>query len=146
MLSEFNLPRLILLAVLGLAVAGTVMWDQVTLPAAGKPPVLREAPWQLPDIPGNDPKNALAVIAEHTLWGSVAATAPPPLADPAWRFVGVMRNGNERHLMISIENKPLATLKEGDELPGGSKILTIADDHLCLLVNGHKRKIGIYRQ
>ena len=100
--------------------------------------------WILPAARSNDTTKPLAAIVAANLWGAaVPATGGTALIDPEWRFLGVTVNGRERFVLIKIEGQSVQTLKEGDQLPGGAKIITIEVDHLCLVINGKKRKLDI---
>jgi hypothetical protein len=109
----------------------------------------REESWILPVASrANAEKSAeksVASIAAANLWGATAKMAAEvPLIDPEWRFSGVTARGKEKLVMITIEGQPLQTLKEGDQLPGGAKILQINNDHLCLLIKGKRRKLDLF--
>lgn len=139
---------------LAVGVAAGLIWQQVPEPEAPQPARAAAEEWDLPAGTGKnieaDLKKSADAVLSRNLWGVVAAAADPSaltdLTDPPWRFVGVLRNGAERYVLIKIGNKPVANLKVGDALPGGSKILDIGEDRLCVLVNGKKRALEIYRQ
>jgi hypothetical protein len=108
---------------------------------------LAEEPWKIPVQPEFDAKRSLETLNNASLWGKQADSAlDAPLNDPEWRFLGAMARGQERHVIIKIENQPEQRLVSGDTLPGGSKILSIENDRLCLLVNKQKRSLAIYPQ
>lgn len=127
------------------AIAAGAMWQRIPEPPAPRLSAAAAEPWVLPQPRRDKPEKAVAAITERNLWGTVIPAAQISLNEPEWRIVGVIRSGPERHVLISIDNKPTELLKVGDKLPGGSPILTIGDDQLCVLVNGKKRALRIYR-
>lgn len=135
--------------ILALTIAGIayLQWLMVPPPAAAKSARLAEEAWNLPSQPAFDAKEALAALNSASLWGKLADSAlAAPLNDPEWRFLGALARGQERYVIMKIENQPEQKLIPGDTLPGGSKILSIENDRLCLLVNGQKRSLAIYPQ
>ena len=99
----------------------------------------------LPIVVNSNPEKAVAAIAATNLWGATAkATADVSLNDPEWRFSGVTVRGQEKLVLITVDGQAPQTLKAGDQLPGGAKILQINDDHLCLLIKGKKRKLDLF--
>ena len=127
-----------------IVLASGLSWWLAPAPRAPRAPRASDEAWILPAMPPRDTGKLLAAITAANPWGAaipVAATAA--LNDPDWRFLGVTVNGPERFVVIKIEGSPVQTLKEGDQLPGGAKIQTIYIDHLCLLINGKKRKLDI---
>ncbi len=132
------------LMIVGIA---TLQWLTVPPPSAARPARLAEDPWKIPGRPEFDAKQALATLNSASLWGKLADTAlAVPLNAPEWRFLGAMARGQERSVIIKIDNQPERTLVPGDTLPGGSKILSIENDRLCLLINGQKRSLAIFPQ
>ena len=101
--------------------------------------------WNLPASARGNPEKAVASITQANLWGTVATATQAPLNEPEWRFAGVAVNGSEKTVIISAENQPLQMLRIGDQLPGGAKILRINEDHLCLSINGKKRKLDLFQ-
>ena len=89
-------------------------------------------------------EKSVAAIAAANLWGTVQTAAAESLIAPQWRFSGVAANGQEKLVMITVEGQPAQTLRVRDQLPGGATILRIDDDHLCLLINGKKRKLDLF--
>lgn len=127
--------------------AGVLQWMLVPAPVLPPPGRVADAAWQLPAAQKPQPQEALEVLQNAGLWGKVTETeAQKPLTDPPWRLVGVITGGPERYVLIMIEGQPQQQLKVGDSVPGGSRILSIEDASLCLLVNGKKRKLDIYPQ
>jgi len=92
-------------------------------------------------------QQSLAVLTGASLWGKLPETgAETSLNDPEWRFVGAVARGQERYVLVKIDHQPVMKLTQGDALPGGSKIISIENDRLCLMVNGKKRRLNIYPQ
>lgn len=124
-----------------------LQWLVVPTPSPAPPARLAEEPWKIPVLQEFDAKSALETLNGASLWGKQADSAlDVPLNDPEWRFLGAMARGQERYVIIKIENQPEQRLVPGDALPGGSKILSIENDRLCLLINGKKRSLAIYPQ
>jgi hypothetical protein len=131
-----------------LLLLAVVLWFTVPDPVAPKFLTSGGDTWSLPNLPKREPDPLIKTIAGANLWGVVVAAAnvsAPPLNSPEWRFVGIFNDGKEPHVMISIDKKPAVSLKVGEDLPGGAKILKIGDDTICVLINGQKRALGIYR-
>lgn len=135
--------------ILALTIAGVayLQWQMAPSPAPVRPARLAEEPWKILEQPEFDAKEALAALNGASLWGKLADSAlAEPLNDPEWRFLGALARGEERHVIIQIVGQPEQKLVPGDTLPGGSKILSIENDRLCLQVNGQKRSLAIYPQ
>ena len=126
-------------------VAAGIAWYFAPQPEPGSSLILMEDPLQLPSEKSPDPKSAAQVIAQKRLWGEAGA-ATGPQQDPEWHFVGVAASGKDRYVMLKMAGKPVQTLKVGDTLPGGSEILGIGEDRLCILINGQKRALEVYRR
>lgn len=140
----FNNINVMVLIVIGLS-AG-VIWQRLPEPEAPKSLTVVAEPWRLPTLPETDLRKSAETITAKNLWGAVIPAQQVPLNDPEWHFVGAVKNGPEHYVLIRVEQNPVETLKVGDSLPGGAKILKIGEDRLCVLVNGKKRALGIYRQ
>lgn len=122
-----------------------LQWLIIPHPAAIRPANLAEEPWRIQSQTGFDAKQALATLNAASLWGKLPDIAPDaPLNAPEWRFLGAMVRGADRHVIIKIEDQPEQRLVPGDTLPGGSQILSIESDRLCLLMDGRKRSLAIY--
>lgn len=136
------------LTALSLMLASGLSWWLAPGPKAPHPAQRQDASWILPaEALSNAEKSAeksVAAIVAANLWGTVQAATAEELIAPEWRFSGVAVNGQERLVMIAIAGQAMQTLKVGDQLPGGARILKIHDDHLCLLINGKKRKLDIF--
>lgn len=141
-----NLRHFFILALMIIGIA-YLQWLMTPPPAAVRPAPMAEEAWKTPDQPEFDAKAARAQLNSAGLWGKLADSAlAAPLNDPEWRFLGAMARGQERYVIIKIENQPEQKLAPGDTLPGGSQILAIENDRLCLLLNGQKRSLSIYPQ
>jgi len=135
------------LIVIALVVISFIEWLFAPAPATPGPLPQTGEPWHIPQAPKAQTEKALAILKQASLWGKLPdAAASKPLNDPAWRFLGIVKNGPQRFVMIQIEGQPERMLTVSDRLPGGSRILKIEDDTLCLLINGKKRSLPIYRQ
>lgn len=140
-----NAPRPWLLPPIMLALA-LVQWLVAPAPKS-RPEAAAEAaePWRLPELARPDAKSAIAVLERRKPWGKLAEEAAvQPLQDPEWRFLGIMGRGAERYVLIKIEGQSERQLSVGDKLPGGSEILEIGEDALCLLVEEQRRRLPIY--
>ncbi len=129
--------------------ASGLSWWLAPGPQAHVPVQGRADSWTLPVVSRStvekSTQKSVAAISTANLWGAaVKAVAEVVLIEPEWRFSGVTVSGQERLVMITIQGQPLQTLKAGDQLPGGAKILKINDDHLCLLIKGRQRKLDIF--
>jgi hypothetical protein len=135
------------LFILALSIIGIsgLQWIIIPMPTPAHLTRLAEEPWKIPNPPNVDVKESLATLNSASLWGKQADIAlAASLSDPAWRFLGVIVRGKERHVILKIDGQPEQTLAPGDTLPGGSQILSIESDRLCLLINGQKRSLAIY--
>jgi hypothetical protein len=133
------------LTALLMVLASGISWWLAPGPQAPPPVQRHEESWMLPVVLRGNTEKSVAAIGAANLWGAaVQTTAEGSLIDPEWRFSGVTVNGQEKLVMITIEGQAMQTLKAGDQLPGGAKILKINDDHLCLLIKGKQRKLDIF--
>ena len=133
----------ILLALL--ATAGVAEW--LFAPAPPAPRALRKTaePWVLPQIYMTQTVQAEAILDKTALWGKLPAVETAKSSgDPEWHFLGIATNGKERYVLIKVDGQPEQRLTINDKLPGGSKILKIENDSLCILIDGKKRRLGIY--
>lgn len=127
------------------AVVVVVVW----LAAPGPPPVgdtSREPErWQLPQPAKGPSPQSVEMLAKSALWGKLPESdGAAALGDPAWRFIGIAKRGEDRFVLIKVEGQPERRLGINDELPGGSRILEIGEDSLCILINGTRRKLAIH--
>ncbi len=129
-----------------LLLGGYIEWLLVPVPVPPKSVRLAPESWQLAPVPKAQPDKALEILGKNSLWGKLPEPeASKPLTDPAWNILGIVTNGAERFVLIKIEGQPEKKLAINDSLPGGSKILGIEGDQICILVNGKKRSLGIYK-
>lgn len=135
------------LAFLGLLIViGYAEWWLAPSPPAPKPPRRGAEAWALPEAFKAQPEQAMAILNKTNLWGKLPeAEAAKSLNDPEWRLIGIATNGPERFVMIKVEGQPERRLSINDKLPGGSTILKIESDSICLLINGKTRSLGIYK-
>ena len=136
---------LFILALSMIGISG-LQWTVIPMPTPTPPTRLAEETWKIPNpLISVDVKESLAMLSSASLWGKQADVAlAAPLSDPEWRFLAAIVRGQERHVIIKIDDQPEQTLAIGDTLPGGSQILSIESDRLCLLINGQKRSLAIY--
>lgn len=136
------------LTALVLTLAAGLSWRLAPEPPAWQPAQRQDASLALPPVAHSraekSAEKSVATIVAANLWGSVQTTAAESLIAPEWRFSGVAANGQEKLVMITIEGQSVQALKVRDQLPGGATILRIGDDHLCLLINGKKRKLDLF--
>ncbi len=129
-----------------LILIGYIEWLYLPAPPLPKSLPAPAEPWQLPSVPKVQSAKALEVLSKTSLWGKLPEVeASKPLTDPPWRFLGIVTNGAERFVLIKTEGLPEKRLAVDDSLPGGSKIIRIDNDSICILINGKKRSLGIYR-
>lgn len=129
-----------------LTVIGYAAWWLAPIPLEPKPARNVAEPWALPQVQKIQSSKALDALNKASLWGKLPEIeTAKPLNDPEWRFVGIVTNGPERFVLINVEGQPEQKLSINDKLPGGSKILNIESDSLCILINGKKRSLGIYK-
>lgn len=130
-----------------LAVAFVAEWQQISLPGTPKLLERRVDNWEVPAIDKAEPEQALDILSKTTPWGKL----PEPVeqgfaANTNWRLLGTFAVGLDRRVLMQLGTLPAQQLKVGDTLPGGSTILKIEPDSLCLSVNGKKRNLAIYQQ
>lgn len=136
--------RLIFLALLILL--GYAEWLISPAPPASKKMRLADESWELPRLLDAQTGRALEILKKKSLWGKLpesGAVAPP--VNLEWHILGIAMNGAERFVLVKREGQAEQSLHVNDMLPGGSKILKIEQDRICLLVNGKKRSLGIYK-
>lgn len=145
------LARLSTLIVLVLAVvAGWIMSHPPALPSA-KTMRVQDEDWKLPRRESADIDGLVQTIEANKLWGAGNSLLAPQLEEkaltaPNWRITGVVAAGREHVALLLVESQPVQQLKVGDKLPGGAKILDIAPDRLCILLNGKKRVLKTYKE
>ena len=126
-----------------LIVLGLVEWLYAPIPTLPKS-LHKDSPWLLPVVPVAQSETAMKILTKKGLWGALPEVeAEKPLMDPEWRFIGFATNGPQRFVLIKVNGQPEQRLTLNDKLPGGSKILAIENDKICILINGKKRSLGI---
>lgn len=110
--------------------------------------VLPSHPPVVPDPPEDE---APADLAELRIWeASARQPLPPrkePLTAPGWKIVGVTSVGDDASVLILFDKQTSPeTLKIGDLLPGGAKILQISQDTLRIVLNGQIMKLSVRKQ
>lgn len=138
--------NIVIALLLALGVSAGWIWKALPEPKVPGSAAVAAEQWELPAEAEGDLKQSATVITERNLWGTVVAAKDMPLNDPEWRFAGVVRNGEEYYVLISMDSQPAEIRKIGDILPGGSKILKISEDRICILIEGKQRALGIYRR
>jgi len=132
-----------ILLLTALGVGAYAEWQHISLPPVphGRP-ATREG-WEVPKLPVSQPQQAMDILTKANLWGKLPELAnETPLTPPGWHFFGSYTVGAERYVLIKPDNQPEYALKVGDRLPGGSKILRIEKDAICILIHGKQRKLN----
>lgn len=125
---------------------GVVIWFLAPSPAVRELPEQPAEPWKVPLGPKQSTGIAVEGLGKSSLWGVMPdAASAVSLNDPDWRILGIVKAGKERFVLVKVDGQPERRLTVDDKLPGGSVILGIGDDSLCVLVNGARRKLGIYK-
>lgn len=88
---------------------------------------------------------------ELRVWEVTVRQPLPPrkeaLTPPRWRIVGVTSVGNEKSVLLLFENQPATEIRKiGEKLPGGAKIVEIAQDQLKISLNGQLMKLNLRKQ
>lgn len=132
---------------LGVAAATAVVaWVATPEPRPAATPGKAPDSWQLPALSRPPAPATFDALAKSSLWGDVAApTVSAPLTDPPWRFLGIVRQGADRFVLIKAEGRSEQRLTLSEKLPDGSEIVEIGDDSLCILINGQRRRLAIYK-
>jgi len=137
------------IALLATVLAAIAIWFNAEEPQPPKLHAVQSEDWKLPVIMRQPGGKSIATINANRLWGgsgNASSSGATELNDPEWRISGITQAGDEKMLLITQNGKVLdPPLVVGDVLPGGAKILAIYDDHLCLLIDGKKRKLGIFQ-
>ena len=125
-------------------IAAISIWFAIPAPLPPKVLTTVAEPWSLPKLPERESKKATEVINARNLWGVVIASTV--VAEPAWRIMGIARSGADRFVLLAYEGKPLETLKVGDSLPDGAKIVQIENDRFFIQTADKKKlAFGIYK-
>ncbi len=117
-------------------IAATSCWFGTSVPEhtpSHTPPTEAWSPTQLAE---HDSNQSIAAINARNLWGSALADTPKA---PEWHVLGIAMSGAERFLLLAHEGKPVATLKIGDALPDGSKIVKIERDRFSVMTTDKKK-------
>ncbi len=134
-------PRLYLL----LFVAGAIGLVFV-LPKPNSPLAPRASgetvPWSIPEARANPANVKVPVALPEGLFGSfVTPTATAVDNTPkTWKIVGVVRQPKEPFALLSFDGREPEVRKLGDLLPGGSTLAAVGTDHICVYIDGDKRK------
>ncbi|MET3119127.1 hypothetical protein AAKU64_003366 [Undibacterium sp. GrIS 1.8] len=155
--------------VIGCSVAGALLGRYMLFDSLGqmhlanaKKQALPDAPFIVPAAPPETMKNEQDLsqedgskstigLSELRVWEvAVKQPLPPrkePLTPPRWRIVGVTSVGSEKSVLLLFENQPATeTRKIGEKLPGGAKIVEIAQDQLKISLNGQLMKLNLRKQ
>jgi len=90
-------------------------------------------------------------LADQRMWEATARQPLPPrkepMTPPRWRVVGITSVGSVKSVLLLFENQPVTEARGiGDKLPGGAKIVDIAQDHLKIVLNGQTMKLNLRKQ
>ena len=118
-------------------------WLGTTLPEDAHTSIRPEDTWSLAQLPEHDSGKSITTITTRNLWGNVVADAPKP---PEWHILGIAMTGTDRFILLAYEGRPVETLKIGDSLPDGAKIVQIEKDRFFVMTQNKKRlAFGIYK-
>ena len=89
--------------------------------------------------------------ADLRIWEvSARQPLPPrkePLTAPGWKIVGVTMVDRDANVLLLFDKQTqLESLKVGDRLPGGAKIVHISQDDLRIVLNGQYMKLTLRAQ
>lgn len=144
---QFLVDHIVVVTLAIIGIAAVQIGYNLPDPSASSPVVKAAESWQLPAIKTADQGKLAETVAARNLWGTVVAVLPPAAPrEPNWRIMGGVKIGAERQVVLSVENQPIRMLKVGDKLPGGSQIVEISDDSVCVLVNGKRRMLSIHNR
>lgn len=131
--------------VFGLALIAGIVWFLSPGPKEPARSPLQPDAWVLPAAADGLSQATLERLGKANLWGTLPDVAvAASLNEPDWRFIGIVTSGAERFVLIKTDGLPERRLNVNDILPGGSKILKIEEDSLCILVNGARRRLKIH--
>lgn len=75
---------------------------------------------------------SLSTLEKHQIWGvardgkALPPTKPMEEIKPVfWRIVSTVIRKNERYALVMIEKEAPKAVKEGEELPNGSKLISV---------------------
>ncbi len=109
---------------------------------------------KLPDyrLAPEDLSTAIETLKNNPIWG-LERDGKPPKTEAAkkeeeekkkivWHLLAAVKKTDERYILVKINNDPPSTIKEGEQLPDGSKLLEVADKILLVEdAGGEKRQI-----
>ena len=130
---------ILLLWLIGAGISWVMFDPQDTLVGArsgggGTPPVYDLAP--------SDLSEATDQLSKTALWGLQrdGSERPPPSAlkgvevkKIVWRILAAVSKGQERYVVIQIDKGAPASVKEGESLPDGSRLLHITPSKLTVM-------------
>ena len=124
-------------------IAASTCWFEAPEPTPPRILATVAEPWSLPKLAEHDNKKYIDAINTRNLWGVVATDAPKA---PEWHVLGIARSGADRFVLLAYDGKPVETLKVGDTLPDGTKILKIEDDRFFVMTADKKKlAFGMYK-
>lgn len=137
--------------------ASALAWVVAPTPAPVAPPNAAVESWEPPKAQHYDPVKWLSILRGHSLWGGSAEFEVAPggaagggrgraAAAVAWSIVGVVIEGADAFVLISIGDEVSKPYKIGDSLPDGGKISRIEEDRLYYWANGSESVLEIYRK
>jgi len=127
-------------------IAAATCWFNTSVPALPKARVPVAEPWSLPKLVEHDSKKSIDAINARNLWGIVADAAKEAPKEPEWHVLGIAMSGADRFVLLAYVGKPVETLKIGDLLPDGAKIVQIEKDRFFVMTPDQKKlAFGIYK-
>ena len=130
-----------LFTLLAVLAGATLFWFGSPQPASPRKTQLQAESWEIPTMASRNGDKLGEAIAARNLWGSTAVAKAPE-----WSVTGIIKNGKERYIMVSLEGRPVETLKVGDTLPDGAKIIRIEDAQFFILTEDKKKlAFGLYK-
>lgn len=129
-------------------------WVLAPLPEDSAAPVLaRGDDWRPPELPRRANLTAAAVeVGAAPMWGAqpagaVAAASAATIEDPRWRLSGTFGRGAERRVIVSFlaQSKRDQTLRVGENLPSGHRIVSIDDNEICVRIGKQERRLALER-
>ena len=103
-------------------IAATTCWFGTSDPMLPNSAPHAAETWRLPQTPEHASKQSTEAITARNLWGTLDTDNPQK---PEWLILGIATSGAERFVLLAYENKPVETLKVGDALPDGMRIVQI---------------------
>jgi len=128
-----KIVRLGFLVLLIWLLAGITAWLSISPPPAlvgikrSAPPLVEGSALDRPDL-----GRSLSVLESHPIWGVARDGKPLPPPKPKeeitpvfWTIVSTVVRKNERYALVMIEKEAPKAIKEGEELPNGSKLISV---------------------